>query len=157
MTKPDGADPTLDEALASLMEAGEMGAAVLVEGEKDETALRVLGFEGVVLRLHTGERLVNLFERIAHERKRVILLVDWDRKGGHLARLARDAARANDVTLDETHRRRISRAVRGEVRQVEALVSFLDTLERRGDAAKRDRVEDAPESNERGRRRLKGE
>jgi len=131
MRRSEHEEPTLASAIEALVAEGEQGAAVLVEGEKDEEALRVLGFEGPILRLHRGDALINLFHDVARRRRRVILLVDWDRKGGHLARLSREAARANGVTLDESHRRALSRAARGEARHVEALPRLLDTLARR--------------------------
>ena len=74
---------TLEKALEELKEENKT-VTILVEGEKDIAALRKLGINGVILRVNTGKSLPSFCDRIAHEYTDVILLMDWDRKGGYI-------------------------------------------------------------------------
>ncbi len=57
---------------------------IIVEGKRDRDALRRLGFTGEIILLHTGRRLYEFSEDIARRHERVILLLDWDRRGTQL-------------------------------------------------------------------------
>ena len=59
---------------------------VIVEGKKDAIALRSLGLVGEVVTLHNGKNLYDFCDDIAGRFSRVILLLDWDRKGEVLNR-----------------------------------------------------------------------
>ena len=54
---------------------------VIVEGKKDAAALRSLGLIGDVITLHNGKNLYDFCDDIARRFHRVVLLLDWDRKG----------------------------------------------------------------------------
>jgi 5S rRNA maturation endonuclease (ribonuclease M5) len=101
---------------------------VLVEGEKDMAALRELGLEGEIFRVKGADAVFTVCERLADHHRRVILLVDWDRGGGHLARLLLDALSANGVRCDTDYRRDLARATKKEVAHVEALARYLGNL-----------------------------
>jgi 5S rRNA maturation endonuclease (ribonuclease M5) len=78
----------LETALVELAEAAR-AAPVVVEGLSDAAALRSLGVEGEILVYNTG-RSMPAFADAMRERPRLIVLFDWDRKGGHLTRLLRE-------------------------------------------------------------------
>jgi 5S rRNA maturation endonuclease (ribonuclease M5) len=59
---------------------------IIVEGEKDVEALRLLGMTGTVIPLHTGKELANFCDDVAAKYKEIILLTDWDRKGWNLTK-----------------------------------------------------------------------
>ena len=58
---------------------------IIVEGEKDVDALRRLGMEGEILMVHSGKKLVDFCDMVASKYSEVIVLTDWDRKGGKLS------------------------------------------------------------------------
>ncbi len=60
---------------------------VIVEGKKDASALRSLGLIGDIITLHNGKNLYDFCDDIARRFDRVILLLDWDRKGENLNRM----------------------------------------------------------------------
>lgn len=99
-----------------------------MEGDKDEAALRALGVPGPIVKVHTGENLFAFVEALSREHREAILLVDWDARGGRLAKRLREACRANGVALDETHRLALSKAARGEVKTVESLDTYFANL-----------------------------
>ena len=76
----------LREILEHLQEINK-GVPVIVEGKKDVSALRSLGLTGDIITLHNGSGLYDFCDDIAEKFHRVILLLDWDRKGEDLNRV----------------------------------------------------------------------
>lgn len=101
---------------------------VIVEGRKDERALRAMGLSGTVLRLDTGKSVFNFCEGLRGEYDRVIILTDWDRRGGRLARALREGLMANGISYDVELRKQIAFLVRKEVKDVEGLPKLLSKL-----------------------------
>ena len=101
---------------------------VIVEGRKDERALREMGLSGTVLRLDTGKSVFNFCEGLRGEYDRVIILTDWDRRGGRLARALREGLMANGISYDDELRKQIAFLVRKEVKDVEGLPKLLSKL-----------------------------
>jgi len=62
------------------------GVPVIVEGKRDASALRSLGLMGDIITLHNGKNLYDFCDDIIHRFHRVILLLDWDKKGEDLNR-----------------------------------------------------------------------
>lgn len=121
----------LEEALDALrIASNEDAVPLLVEGDKDEAALRHLGMRGPIIKVHAGRGLFPFVEDLAREHREAILLVDWDRTGGRLAKRLREACAANGIKLDDAHRKALAFAVGGHVRTVESLDTHLDTLRR---------------------------
>ena len=118
----------LEAALDELREAANEGIPLIVEGEKDEIALRNLQLSGPIIRINQGMPIFTLVEGLARQHDALILLTDWDRTGGHLARLLRDACQANGIKLDERHRKALSKAVGSGVNDIESLDTHLTTL-----------------------------
>ncbi len=119
------------------VEKGGSGCPVLVEGNKDKSALRSLSFEGELELVNRGwplEKLVGWFaQRLQHKnpvdaKESIILLMDWDRTGGRLQNDLRRRLRAFDITVDEYTRQTLMRALKPETRVVEDLHSMADEL-----------------------------
>ncbi|HWG89652.1 MAG TPA: toprim domain-containing protein [Candidatus Thermoplasmatota archaeon] len=136
----EGADTEALEALEEWLEAAiEATAATLtlVEGEKDIAALRALGFTGPLRQVQTAGGLFGLAETLREEGvKEAIILTDWDRTGGKVARLLEEALRANGIRADLEVRRKLVRAAR-EIRHVESLDTYLETVRARAAAPAR--------------------
>ncbi len=110
---------------------------ILVEGMKDERALRMLGFEGPIELMNRGwdrSRLVAyLYEKYSTRNlvdggPPLILLMDWDRTGGRLQTALRDRLQALDVTVDEELRKVLLRTMKPEGRTVEAIAPYASAL-----------------------------
>ncbi len=64
---------------------------VIVEGDQDVRCLRTLGFKGTILKVHTGKTFYEFCHDLSAKYGRVILLMDWDRKGQQIhEQLVRD-------------------------------------------------------------------
>ena len=83
---------------------------------------------GEVWQVHGPNSIFSLAERLATERKSAVILTDWDRKGGQLARLLRSALVANGVRYDDNVRRRLVRLVKMEIKDIESLPAFFSRL-----------------------------
>ncbi|MDP7002305.1 MAG: hypothetical protein QF911_01855 [Candidatus Thalassarchaeaceae archaeon] len=110
---------------------GGLGCPVVVEGIKDERALRALGFTGIVERINRGwdrSRLVAFlhseycFPTPTDGGPPLILLMDWDRTGGRLQTSLRERLMAFDMPVDEELRMVLLKAMKPEGRTVESLL-----------------------------------
>ena len=101
---------------------------VLVEGQKDRAAMTVLGIDGEVWQVQGPNTIFSLAERLAREGKGAVILTDWDRKGGQLARLLREALKANAVPYDDQLRMRLVVLVKSEIKDIESLPAFFTRL-----------------------------
>ncbi len=129
----------LELLLAELREAAA-GSGVLVEGRKDVAALEALGIGGTHVVVHAGRSLEATVDRLVQEAARhgwprILVLTDWDRTGGRLARRFHDGLAAR-VHADLEMRRRLALAC--HCRCIEDVPSELASLRRRyGGAAHR--------------------
>jgi len=60
---------------------------VIVEGKKDASALRSLGLVGDIITLHNGKNLYEFCDDISYRFHKVVLLLDWDKKGEALNKI----------------------------------------------------------------------
>jgi 5S rRNA maturation endonuclease (ribonuclease M5) len=130
------------EVLEELAEANET-VPILVEGKRDVTSLRLLDCRGVIEPINQGAPLFNLCETLATKTRQVILMTDWDRKGGVLYETLQSSLTACGVRVDGTFRDKIQFWMRPPVKDVESLASYVGkglarfyetTLEERAEA-----------------------
>lgn len=109
----------------------ESGVPIIVEGRRDEAALRRLGVKGPIHCLKArGESRYEFLERI-NGTKDAILLADFDREGKKLeAWLSRELSQRG-IKSDLKLWSRIKSLARGDVRSVEELPSFVRALQSR--------------------------
>ena len=100
---------------------------ILVEGEKDIQALKKLNFIGVILSLNKGMSVTNFCDLIARKYDKIIILTDWDKKGGQLCyKLKKNFLGRVDCITD--YRRKI--AQKTTIKTVEGLPSWIDTIKK---------------------------
>ena len=73
----------IEKNLTELIEENKI-VPIIVEGEKDKLALEKLGVNGVIISVNRGVSLIDFCDRIAKKYKEIIILTDWDRRGGYL-------------------------------------------------------------------------
>lgn len=122
----------LDQAskiFQELQEESDAGVPIIVEGRRDESALRKLGIRGTIHCLKaTGEPRFRFIERLDGS-KRAIVLTDFDREGGELGAWLYQELSHRGVLADNQLWRKIRGLARTEVRSVEELPSFVRALE----------------------------
>lgn len=124
------AEETLEELGLLLEELQELARerVILVEGRKDRAALEVLGVRGEVVQVQDAGGLFGVAEELARQGKGAVILTDWDRKGGQLAELLRNALRACAVPYDDSVRARLSMLSKKEIKDIESLPAFVSFL-----------------------------
>lgn len=105
-----------------------MDIPIIVEGKSDVKTLRNLGLEGKIIPINRGEPIFNFCEKIARKHKKVVILTDWDRKGGHLCRLLSEYLRANDVLFDTEIRAQLAGYCKKETKDIEGLLGCINRL-----------------------------
>lgn len=114
-----------NRALESCIEENADGVVILVEGQRDEIALRSLGFTGPIEKLNRGWPIDRVVVYIAENYGNCIVLMDWDRTGGRLQRRLMDSMISLDIRPSDECRRALSKAMKPDTMCVEDLPSFL--------------------------------
>ncbi|MCK5038542.1 MAG: toprim domain-containing protein [Thermoplasmata archaeon] len=122
-------EETLEEILDLIEElANQSDVPIIVEGRKDVRALEKLGIEGLIIVLNDGLSIIDTCTKLSEDHKKAIILTDWDRKGGQLARLLMDALEANGMKYNTDIRAGISRLSKKDIKDIESLPRFLARL-----------------------------
>ncbi len=117
----------LEGLIASLMEASSGSAAIVVEGRRDEAALRALGIQGPVIMASRRSALC-LAEDAARIYSAIILLTDWDEKGEEMALKIAEHLRGAGLRADLEIRSRLKKLVRKEIKDVESLSFYVERM-----------------------------
>lgn len=127
MRDPQETLEELELLFAELRERPE-SSVILVEGRKDRAALACLGIGGEIMQVQDARGIFGVAEQLARNRQEAVVLTDWDRKGGRLAELLRNALKANGVRYDDTVRARLSMLGKKEIKDIESLPAFMAFL-----------------------------
>jgi 5S rRNA maturation endonuclease (ribonuclease M5) len=120
-----------ERLLEQLRVMSESGTPIIVEGRRDEAALRRLGVKGRVYCLKArGESRHDFLERLDGTRD-AIVLTDFDREGKKLETWLYKELLLRGVKSDLKLWNRIRMLARTEVRSVEELPAFVRALEHR--------------------------
>ncbi len=117
----------LEELIASLLDASYQGAAIIVEGRRDEQALRALGLPGPVI-MASRRSALDLAEDAARNYSQIILLTDWDRKGDEMCRTIDRHLRSVGSRPDGEIRSRLKKLVKKEIKDVESLSQYTERM-----------------------------
>lgn len=98
---------------------------IIVEGEKDIQALRLLGITGMIIRINRGMSLTDFCDWVTAHFTKIIILTDWDRRGGSLCRTMMKQLKGR-VDYNTTFREILAK--NAMVRTVEELPSWLFTM-----------------------------
>ncbi len=112
-----------------LQEHSDAGVPIIVEGRRDEAALRKLGIRGTIHCLKaTGEPRFRFIERLDGS-KHAIVLTDFDREGAELGTWLYRELSHRGIHANSEVWRKIRGLARTEIRSVEELPSFVRALE----------------------------
>lgn len=110
-----------------LNDEAKEGALVVVEGLRDASALRGLGFHGpLYLLCHNGSPL--RLTTVASRFKKTILLTDLDSAGRALTKRTALLLNARKRKLDLSFRRQLNIVTKGTVNQIEDLKRYQEFL-----------------------------
>lgn len=112
-------------ALEASIEENNAGSVILIEGKRDETALRILGFEGPIEKLNRGWSVEKVVAYLNSNYESCIILMDWDRTGGRLQKKIMESMTGMEIKISDELRQVLSKAMKPDTRCVEELPSFL--------------------------------
>ena len=130
-TKLKEKEEKIQKIISQLTDESAKGKLIVVEGKKDEIALRELGVSGKVLTAKTGGK--SFLEAIAEIEKlgvsEVILLLDFDRRGKEgTLKLKQNLERAK-IKVNTHFWRDLYAFVGREIQCIESLTTYLITLQ----------------------------
>lgn len=103
---------------------------ILVEGLKDVASLRHVGVDGEFFCVQSGGGPVKAAEHVWHSGKSAVIMTDWDRRGGTLARSLRDNLSSLGVRYDDRIRGELAVLCRPYVKDVESVDAVVLLLQR---------------------------
>ncbi|MGQ0771402.1 MAG: toprim domain-containing protein [Nitrososphaerota archaeon] len=105
-------------------------SVVVVEGKRDSTALKKLGYEEKILEFHSFGGITKFADSVSSH-KNLIVLFDFDRKGKYLTRrIIMQLERRTRIDL--SYKKKLAQITRGKIRTIEELsryASFVDDFE----------------------------
>jgi 5S rRNA maturation endonuclease (ribonuclease M5) len=97
---------------------------VVVEGKRDEEALKKLGFSGRICQFHSFKGLTRFVDSMPRY-KILILLLDSDRKGSYLTKRIISQLQ-HRMRIDLSFKRKLIAITKGKVRHIENLTLYAD-------------------------------
>jgi dTMP kinase len=123
----------LQDVLDRLSELSE-DHVILVEGNKDVSALANLNIRGDIYCVQSGGGPVKAAEYVWRSGKEAVILTDWDGRGGNLAHSLRENLRSLGVGYDDSIRSDLAFLTRMYSKDVESLDSVFGLLEERSES-----------------------
>jgi 5S rRNA maturation endonuclease (ribonuclease M5) len=121
------------QTLLCLAEESARGTPIIVEGRKDLETLRTLGVQGRIMTAKTGGKsrldLISEIEKIGN--REVILLLDFDRRGKEWTAILRTNLEKARIKANVTFRKELLRVAGKELKDIEGLAAYLQTLSRK--------------------------
>ena len=114
----------LEKAISELRDENEK-IPIIVEGEKDIEALRKLDINGIIISVNVGTSITDFCDRIADKYNDIIILTDWDRRGGYLCHTIRKNLQGR-VNCNIYYRSYFAK--NSMIRTVEGLPAWIETM-----------------------------
>ena len=99
---------------------------VVVEGKRDSTALRKLGFSGKVLEFHKFGGIINFTDYVS-KYKKLVILFDRDKKGRYLTGKTIQLLQRR-TKIDLSFKRKLRMITKGKIMFIEQLVCYESFL-----------------------------
>lgn len=123
------------EALTCFLErvttASEEGIPIIVEGKADADALRKLGVKGQVICIKASLKPLTESLKVIKRKNEAIILTDFDRRGIELAERLKKSLEEMCITPNLLYWKEINGLVKRDVKDVEGLASYFDTLKKK--------------------------
>jgi len=97
-------------------------SAVVIEGKRDSAALIKLGYSGKILEFHKFNGMIKFADSAAKYRK-IILLLDGDRKGRYLTKKIIELLE-HRTKIDLLFKKKLVSITKGKIRFIEQLVCY---------------------------------
>ena len=112
----------------------DQDSPVVVEGHSDTLALRSLGYHGEVIELNDGKSVLSTVEKLVQKLGTsgiFVIMTDWDRTGGRLAKRLKECGESSDLVPDLRIRRDLSLLCSKDITCIEELPTMIKSLLKR--------------------------
>jgi len=120
----------LEKIISELIEENKR-VPIIVEGEKDVKSLKKLGINGKIITVNKGLNLTVFSDNLADRYKEIIILTDWDRRGGFICHAIKRNLKGRVIC--NTYYREFF-AKNSMTRTVEGLPSWIETMENKNNS-----------------------
>ena len=100
----------------------QKNSVVVVEGKRDSAALKKLGYSGKIIEFHRFNGMIKFTDSAAKYRK-LILLLDGDRKGRYLTKKIIGLLE-HRTTIDLLFKKKLVTITKGKIRFIEQLTCY---------------------------------
>mgnify|MGYP006270368021 CR=1 FL=1 len=123
----------LSKLLEKLATEAAKGIPIVVEGQKDVSALRQLNVEGKFVSSKTsGKSFLDILTEIENQKVReVILLLDFDRRGAEWTHRLKQHLEKTKIKPNLTFWNQLYGLVGRDLKDIEGLPAYLETLKKR--------------------------
>jgi len=120
----------LDEIKKVLEDLEELSkdGIILIEGLKDKRSLRSVGIIGEVFMIQSEGGPMKAAEYVSERKKKAIILTDWDRRGGTIARELEKQLTSLGIEFDKEVRAKLSFLCKKYIKDLESLGTMLERL-----------------------------
>ena len=121
----------LDEFSKIMISLNNLYCPVVVEGKKDTSALKNLGYNGLIIELNDGRSVLSTVESLTQKlgsSGKFVIMTDWDRTGGKLAKQLKEYGESSDLYPDLTIRRNLALLFSKDISCIEELPTVIRTL-----------------------------
>ncbi|MGB9777932.1 MAG: toprim domain-containing protein [Candidatus Bathyarchaeales archaeon] len=121
------------QILEQLTEEAQNGTPIIVEGKKDIEALKTLNVEGKVISAKTGGKslLDTISELEKTQTQKVILLLDFDRRGKELTKNLKKHLERMRIEVNLKFWRELLGLLGKELKDMEGLATYIETLKKK--------------------------
>jgi len=125
------------EKLAKLLERlvaeATKSTLIAVEGQNDIEALKELAIQGNIISVKTGGKsFLDILTEIEEQNiSKVILLLDFDRRGKELAKSLKQRLEEERIKVDINFWNKLRTLVGHDIKDIEGLPAYLKTLKKR--------------------------
>ena len=122
----------LEEFNKILTYLNKLNYPVIVEGKRDTFALRNLGYTGNIVELNDGLSVLSTVELLAHKlgvSGNFVIMTDWDRTGGRLAKQLKEYGESSDLLPDLSIRRNLALLCSKDINCIEELPTMVRSLQ----------------------------
>jgi 2,5-diamino-6-(ribosylamino)-4(3H)-pyrimidinone 5'-phosphate reductase len=121
------------QILEQLTEETQKGTPIIVEGKKDIEALKALNVEGKIISAKTGGKslLDTISELEKTQTQKVILLLDFDRRGKELTKNLKKHLERMRIEVNLKFWRELLGLLGKELKDVEGLATYIETLKKK--------------------------
>jgi len=121
-------DPeSLEDLIETLQEVSDGGAAIIVEGIRDQRSLRDLGISGTII-MAAQKPALDVVESAAEQFEEIVVLTDWDRTGEEMACKMERYLSGTKAHANLEIRKRLKQLVRRDIKDVESLSRFVERV-----------------------------